>query len=263
MKPKGAPPGPEGGHRAPERRPPPSGFSVVIGRALGTVVVTVHGTLDGRAAPPLEALLRDLVDNQGNRAVAIDLRAASGAHPAVVDMLVALTTSARGRGSSLWVHEPPEEFYASVRASAAATALDIRSPGPATAGSTLSPRVAHAAVDARERTPVRPELRAVERRILRLTDAGLDDAEIARRFGHSPDWVRRVRSLAAVPRRIPREAHDAKLRPLERRLLHWRGLGFSHDSLASKFGRSAGFLARVEQLAHYKLCQEPLVSQVR
>jgi anti-anti-sigma regulatory factor len=235
---------------------------VVIGRALGTVVVTVHGTLDGHAAQALEALLRDLIDNQGNRSVAIDLRAASGAHPAVVDVLAAVTSSARRRGSSLWLHEPPQELYACMGASAI-TALDIRPTRPPTASSTLSPRMAHATVKAPPGTPIPPELRPVERRILRLTDAGLDDADIARRFGHSPDWVRRVRSLAAVPRRIPPEARDAKLRPLERRHLRWRGLGLSHESLASKFGRSAGFLARVEQLPHYKLGQEPVVSHAR
>ena len=263
MKPNGAPHGPLGrddGRRAPHRCPPPAELSVIIGRALGTVVVTVHGTLDGHAAQALKALLRDLVDNQGNRSVAIDLRAASGAHPAVVDVLAALTSSARGRRSSLWLHEPPQELYAHMGASAI-TALDIRPPRPPTASSTLSPR--RATVKAPPGTPIPPELRPVERRILRLTDAGMDDAEIARRFGHSPDWVPRVRSLAAVPRRIPPEAGDAKLRPLERRLLRWRGLGLSHESLASKFGRSAGFLARVEQLANYKLGQEPVVSAAR
>ena len=265
MKPNGAPLGPSGredGRPARHRLRLPAEFSVVIGRALGTVVVTVHGTLDGHAAQALEALLRDLVDNQGNRSVAIDLRAAFGAHPAVVDVLAAVTSSARRRGSSLWLHEPPPELYGCMGASAI-TALDIRPPRPPTASSTLSPRTAHATAEAPPRTRIPRELRPVERRILRLGDAGLDDAEIARRFGHSLGWVSRVRSLAAVPRRIPPEARGARLRPLERRLLRWRELGLSHESLASKFGRSAGFLARVEQLAHYKLGQEPVVSHAR
>ena len=162
----------------------------------------------------------------------------------------------------MWLHEPPQELCACMAASAI-TALDIRPPRPPRASSTLSPHMAHPTVKAPPGTPIAPELRPVERRILRLTDAGLDDAEIARRFGHSPDWVRRVRSLAAVPRGIPPQAGDAKLRPLERRLLRWRGLGLSHESLASKFGRSPGFLARVELLAHYKLGEEPVVSHGR
>ncbi len=58
-----------GGSASDERNPCawPSGFSVAIGRALGTVVVTVRGTLDDCASEPLGRVLGDLADNQGNR----------------------------------------------------------------------------------------------------------------------------------------------------------------------------------------------------
>jgi anti-anti-sigma regulatory factor len=96
--------------RAPRREP--SDFTVVIGRVFGTVVVTVRGTLDAAAAGPLERLLRDLVDNQGNRAVSIDLRAASPPDPAVAEILVAVAASAKRRGSSFSLLEPSAGFEA-------------------------------------------------------------------------------------------------------------------------------------------------------
>jgi hypothetical protein len=97
-------------------------------------------------------------------------------------------------------------------------------------------------------------LRPVERRVLRWADAGLDDAEIGRRFGRGERWTAQVRRLADVDR--PRRSgpdNDDPLRPLERRLLRWREQGVDHDELALRFRRSPEFLARVEGYAHYKL----------
>jgi hypothetical protein len=97
-------------------------------------------------------------------------------------------------------------------------------------------------------------LRPVERRVLRLADQGLDDAEIGRRFGRSAAWTAQVRRLADVERPQPAgRGDDEPLRPLERRLLRWREQGVDHDDLAPRFRRSADFLARVEGYAHYKL----------
>jgi anti-anti-sigma factor len=50
------------------------GLAVAIGRALGTVVVTVHGELDGTTSPQLAEVLRDLIDDQGNLSVVVDAR---------------------------------------------------------------------------------------------------------------------------------------------------------------------------------------------
>jgi DNA-binding CsgD family transcriptional regulator len=119
-------------------------------------------------------------------------------------------------------------------------------------------------------------LRPVERRVLRLVDEGLDDAEIGRRFGRGERWTAQVRFLADLD--VPRtqgddgdpghgsDAGDAtatgsigetdavsRLRPLERRLLRWRAQGLDHDELADRFRRSPEHLARVEEYAHYKL----------
>lgn len=118
-------------------------------------------------------------------------------------------------------------------------------------------------------------LRPVERRVLRLVDEGLDDAEIGRRFGRTERWTAQVRFLADLD--VPRSqatgndsdtgndtgndtdgdagtgSDTERLRPLERRLLRWRAQGLDHDDLADRFRHSAEHLARVEEYAHYKL----------
>ena len=95
-------------------------------------------------------------------------------------------------------------------------------------------------------------LRPVERRVLQLAESGVDDAEIARRFRRSPEWVARVRVLAQQPRSGAHLRGDV-LRPLERRILRWRALGVDYDELSPRFHRSPKFLAQVESLAMYKL----------
>jgi hypothetical protein len=70
-------------------------------------------------------------------------------------------------------------------------------------------------------------LRPVERRVLRWAEIGIDDTEIARRFGRSERWVAQVRFLAALDRSARPDQPDAsdrtvrsnrpadRLRPLE------------------------------------------------
>jgi hypothetical protein len=96
-------------------------------------------------------------------------------------------------------------------------------------------------------------LRPVERRVLRMSDAGVDDAEIGRRFRRSPEWAARVRALSAIPRPDGRLPRGDVLRPLERRILRWRATGADYDVLSPRFRRSPEFIRRVEALARYRL----------
>lgn len=96
-------------------------------------------------------------------------------------------------------------------------------------------------------------LRPLERRIVRLLEEGLDEAEIAGRFRRSPDWVLRVASMARMPRSPARPLRVDVLRPLERRVLRWRSGGADYAEIAPRFRRSPGFVQRVEDLARYKL----------
>lgn len=100
-------------------------------------------------------------------------------------------------------------------------------------------------------------LRPIERRMLRLVEDGVPEAEIAARFRCSPDFVARVITLARLPgRTAPVGGGRQHLRPLERCVLGWRSRGASHAEIAPRFRRSEAFVARVEEFAHYKLSLE-------
>ena len=95
-------------------------------------------------------------------------------------------------------------------------------------------------------------LRPVERRVLHLANAGVDDAEIGRRFCHSSEWVARVKQLARYPRNGPHLQGDV-LRPVERRVLRWRASGADYDQISARFRRGPKYVQQVESLANYKL----------
>lgn len=106
----------------------------------------------------------------------------------------------------------------------------------------------------------RPDLRPIERLVLRLVDEGVDDVEIARRFRRSPEMIRRITVMARLPRtaRI-RVIPDDGLRPLERRLLLWRHHGATYTEIGARFRRSPSFVARVEAFAHHKLEEQAAI----
>ena len=103
-----------------------------------------------------------------------------------------------------------------------------------------------------------PLLRPVERLVLRLVAEGVGDVEIGRRFRRSPEMIRRITTMARLPRPArARVVPDDGLRPLERRLLRWRHYGATYAEIGARFRRSPAFVARVETFAHYKLEDRP------
>ena len=83
-------------------------------------------------------------------------------------------------------------------------------------------------------------LRPVERCVLRMSNAGLPDAEIGRRLNRSAEHVGRVRDLTAVPRSAvppPSSRADDPLRPLERCVLNWLDQGSNRFEVALVFRR--------------------------
>jgi DNA-binding CsgD family transcriptional regulator len=97
----------------------------------------------------------------------------------------------------------------------------------------------------------------MERRMVRMARAGLDQSEIAHRFRKSPGFVRRVMALSKVPRHTDGERADGDhLRPLERRVLKWRAGGASLADVAARFRRSPRSIQQIERLANYKQDRE-------
>src|SRR5438045_2754773 len=96
-------------------------------------------------------------------------------------------------------------------------------------------------------------LRPLERRILRLAGEGVPEEEISRRLRRSPEFIRRVIDLTAVPRTGDTSGDGEQLRPIERRVLWWREQGAEASEIAPRFHRSADFISRVEDLANFKL----------
>jgi anti-anti-sigma regulatory factor len=101
-------------------------LSLVVGRALGTVVVTVDGDLDLEGCGLLTRLLHDLIDGQGNLAVAVDLgRAEAEADAAPV--LVDAARRARLHGTRFIVKEPPAATEQALEASGHGDLVEVLS----------------------------------------------------------------------------------------------------------------------------------------
>jgi transcriptional regulator len=98
-------------------------------------------------------------------------------------------------------------------------------------------------------------LRPIERRVLALKEAGVSDTEIARRFRRGRRFIEQVEEMGNLDGRDAerRRRRPGSLRPIERRIRHWRDRGVSTDEIAERFRRSPDYVARVERIARYKL----------
>jgi anti-anti-sigma factor len=98
--------GPPPGGPAPARR-----SSIVVGRYLGTVVVTVHGELDLSRAGHLGTILADLIDGQGNLSIVVDLQDATATDADSLWVFTEAAERARRRGATMRLNEPPAPLY--------------------------------------------------------------------------------------------------------------------------------------------------------
>jgi hypothetical protein len=98
------------------------------------------------------------------------------------------------------------------------------------------------------------QLRPIERRMTRMADAGVSPDETGRRFHRSGQYVEQVLRLARVPRASDGDPNpvEMSLRPIERRLLHWRDQGVEPNEVAAMFKRSPEHIERVLALVDYK-----------
>lgn len=95
-----APAGATEGWRRRHSHPAPA-FVLAVSRALGTVVVTVHGNLDHSASSRLGRVLADVIHGQGNLTVVIDLRDLDEVGPAGLGVLVDAARGVEDRGGRL------------------------------------------------------------------------------------------------------------------------------------------------------------------
>lgn len=93
-------------------------------------------------------------------------------------------------------------------------------------------------------------LRPIERRVLRMREAGTPIDEIAARFKRSPGFIERVLEWTEIPRHGT--ARDAALTPLESRVLAMSAGGEDAETIARKFKRTERFIRQVEGLAHFR-----------
>jgi anti-anti-sigma factor len=89
---------------------PASNVSLVVGRGLGTVVVTVEGELDLAGCQLLENVLTDLIEGQGNLTVAVDLSKAI-VEPEALMVFIDAARQARRLGSRFVLKEPPTHTH--------------------------------------------------------------------------------------------------------------------------------------------------------
>lgn len=85
--------------------------SIVVGRYLGTVVVTVHGELDLTRAGHLGNILADLIDGQGNLSIVVDLQDATATDADSLSVFTEAAERARRRGTTMRLNEPPVPLY--------------------------------------------------------------------------------------------------------------------------------------------------------
>ena len=114
--------GPPGLHRGDRATP---ALSLAVGRALGTVVVTVAGVLNVDSSEFPARVLGDLIEGQGNLAVAVDLGKAL-VDPGPVAVFAEAAQRASRRGAKFILERPPIEAPAVLHARGYTDLVEIR-----------------------------------------------------------------------------------------------------------------------------------------
>lgn len=100
-------------------------FTFDIGRSSDAVVVTLHGGLDRSNVAPLERILRDLIDDQGNLQVVVDLRDLSAVDPAAIQVFLAASRWARRHRATFRLYRPPARVTEALMGPGLAEELEI------------------------------------------------------------------------------------------------------------------------------------------
>ena len=103
-------------------------FSVAISRALGTIVVTVHGVLDDRAGE-LRRTLGDLIGQHQNQDVVVDLRDMTVADGTHLKLFMDASNHAREAGGHLALSGPGHATAAALARAGLTEVLDVEPSG--------------------------------------------------------------------------------------------------------------------------------------
>lgn len=102
-----------------------SEFSVGFSRALGRVIVHIHGALDADNAHELEDRLGDVIDGQGNRRLVVDLKATTFIDLAGFSVLVGALKRMRENGGELVLSAPASDVATALGAAGLDKVFDI------------------------------------------------------------------------------------------------------------------------------------------
>jgi len=91
-------------------------FALAFSRALGKVVVHVHGALDAGTAQELKHRLVDVIEGQGNRQVVLDLRRTTSVDAAGLSVLVDALKCMQRNGGELVLNAPTTGVARAIRA---------------------------------------------------------------------------------------------------------------------------------------------------
>jgi len=97
----------------------------VVGRALGTVVVTVDGALNLESSELLARVLSDLIEGQGNLAVAVDVGKAI-VDVEVVTVFAEAAKRASERGAKFILEKPSIETHEALEARGYGDLVEVR-----------------------------------------------------------------------------------------------------------------------------------------
>lgn len=91
-------------------------FSLAFSRALGKVVVHVHGALDANTAHELTHRLVDIIDGQGNLQLVVDLSRTTHVDSVGLSVLAGAQERLRRNGGALVLSGPTRNVALAVRA---------------------------------------------------------------------------------------------------------------------------------------------------
>lgn len=100
-----------------------------------------------------------------------------------------------------------------------------------------------------------PDLRPIERVVIRLHREGLSTVDIGKRIGKKPGTVHRIIQMIDFKDGVPSgsSSNDHPLRPIERVVVKLRAKGETYGTIGNRVGRSGRQVRMIEGYADFKL----------